>query len=75
MGPINDVRKFFMLGRKNKVVIDNIANMNTYSSSINGVVLNTLDPRLYMDIIGEVMVLTPIIVEGPPIEDSGEDNE
>ena len=44
METVNDIRKFY--SDKERAVIDYTANMNTYSSPTNGVVVNTLNPQL-----------------------------
>ena len=41
METVNDIRKFY--SDKERTVIDYTANMNTYSSPTNGVVVNTLN--------------------------------
>ena len=41
---VNDIRKFY--SDKERVVIDYVANMNTYASSTNGASINTLKPQL-----------------------------
>jgi len=40
---VNDIRKFYSDNKR--VVIDFTSNMNTYSSSVNGVIINTLNPQ------------------------------
>ena len=52
--PVNDIRKFY--SDKERVVIDYIANMNTYASPVNGAVINTLNPQLSNNENSEVQV-------------------
>lgn len=54
METVNDIRKFY--SDKERVVIDYTANMNTYSSPVNGVVVNTLNPQLSNNENSEVQV-------------------
>ena len=52
--PVNDIRKFY--SDKERVVIDYIANMNTYASPVNGAAINTLNPQLSNNENSEVQI-------------------
>ena len=54
MQTVNDIRKFY--SDKERAVIDYTANMNTYSSPTNGVVVNTLNPQLSNNENSEVQI-------------------
>jgi hypothetical protein len=54
METVNDIRKFY--SDKERAVIDYTANMNTYSSPTNGVVVNTLNPQLSNNENSEVQI-------------------
>ena len=54
METVNDIRKFY--SDKERTVIDYTANMNTYSSPTNGVVVNTLNPQLSNNENSEVQI-------------------
>ena len=54
METVNDIRKFY--SDKERAGIDYTANMNTYSSPTNGVVVNTLNPQLSNNENSEVQI-------------------
>lgn len=80
--PVNDIRKFYSnkgINEGQRVLIDFACNMNTYASSVNGVVLNSLTPfrtPLYCILNGEVTIPSSAEIIGPPpVEDNDDDNE